>query len=346
MKFGKDKQKSEENKRFFQSLNWVSIMLEKYFSGNLSKEDAETVEKSLHTINMQTIQEENQLSDKRVLESHKRIKKAVLVHIQPTRKVSMRSQYLKITAAAVLLIGVLSIAYFSTTNRTNHYSNPFSIEVSTIPLLVTGEAEIKEITLADGTRILANANTHISYVEKRFNKKKREIWMEGEAFFDVAKNPDKPFIVYSGQLQTTVRGTSFNIKSYPEIGETGVSVREGKVEVSDKKGGTLGTLTADKRIIYNTISHTHHIENSNWLNEAAWHERRLAVSDANMAELKLRLRQLYGIDLIIESGIAANTRFGLSFRQDASLTEVLDMIAGLYDVQYRKESDNKVIIYN
>jgi transmembrane sensor len=348
IKFGKDKQRDEENKRFFQSLSWVTIVLERYFSGRLSKEDAETVEKSLHTMNMQTIQEENQLSDKSISESHQRIKKAVLAHIQPTRQVSLRRLHFKIAAAAavILLVGVLSFTYFSTSSRTNLYSKLFSTEEATTPLLTTGDAEMKEITLPDGTRILANANTRISYVEKQFNKNKREIWMEGEAFFDVAKNPDKPFIIYSGQLRTTVRGTSFNIKAYPEIGETGVSVRDGKVEVSDKKGRTLGLLTADKRIIYNMVSRTHHIENCNWQNDAAWHERRLAVSDANIAELKLRLKQIYGIDLTIQSGIAANTRFGLSFRRDASLTEVLDMIAELYDVKYRRASNHKIVIYN
>lgn len=345
MKFGINRRNDKENKKFYQSLNWVTMILGKYFNGHLGKEETDIVEKSLYAINMQPIPADSKLSSRVVNKSDKNIHKMVFEQIQPTKTISLKTRYLKFSAVAAAIIAIFTISYFTfkiTDSSTNSYS---FAEATTTPLIETGDAEIKEITLPDGTNILVNANTSIRYNKELFNKTNREVWIEGEAFFEVAKNPKKPFIIYSHQLQTTVKGTSFNVKAYPEIGETGISVREGKVEVSERNGKTLATLTADKKITYNNYTGTNVVETSNWQNEAAWHEQRLALNDANIAELQLRLKQIYGATLTIESGIPYDTRFGLSFRQGASLAEVLNLIAKLYNVQYRIESTNQIIIY-
>lgn len=342
MNIGKDKHSNSENKRFFQSLDWVVTILEKYFSNKLDDEDAEIVEKSLRNI-YPKVDEQADLSPKTVRESDKRIRKAVFAHIYSNAKPLLKIHaWTRHAAVAAVFIALVTVSFFGI----RHYqsSTAYTAEAMTAPLLETGDAEIKTITLADGTLITANTNTRISFAEKQFNKKNREIWLDGEAFFEVAKNPDKPFIVHSRQLKTTVLGTSFNVKAYPEIGETSVTVREGRVEVAEKDGDALGLLTADKRIVYNDSTRTHQIEDNAWNNDASWQERRLAVNGANIAELTLRLKQLYGVTLIVESGLPTDTRFGLSFRQGAPLTEVMEMIAGLYNISYKITPDKQVII--
>lgn len=342
MNFGNNQYSDAENKKFFQKLDWAVVILEKYFTNKLSKKEAEKVEKSLHNIYTQTDEQAN-LCNKTVRDSDKRIRKVVFAHVHSNTMPLLKiHNWRKYAAVAAVFVAVVTVSFFSI--RQYQESVAYTAEAVAAPLLETGDTEIKTVTLADGTRVTANANTRLSLVENQFNKKNREVWLDGEAYFDVTKNPDKPFIVYSRQLKTTVRGTSFNVKAYPEIGETSITVREGRVEVAEKDGDALGLLTADKRIVYNETNRTHQIEDNAWNNDASWQERRLAVNGANIAELTLRLKQLYDVTLIVESGLPADTRFGLSFRQGASLTEVMEMIAELHEVNYKITSDNQVII--
>lgn len=92
-------------------------------------------------------------------------------------------------------------------------------------------AEIKEYTLPDGTHITLNSGTTLR-IPSDYNKENRQIEMLGEGFFDVTPNPQKPFIIKSGDTQVRVLGTSFNIKSYPEDASIGVTVTTGKVLVN------------------------------------------------------------------------------------------------------------------
>jgi len=91
------------------------------------------------------------------------------------------------------------------------------------------------VTLPDGTVVQLNAGSRLEITEATFNRQKREVWLSGEAFFEVAKNPEKPFIIHTGTMQTTVRGTSFNVKAYGELGENVVSVRNGRVEIVENR---------------------------------------------------------------------------------------------------------------
>lgn len=342
MNFGNNQYSDAENKKFFQKLDWAVVILEKYFTNKLSKKEAEKVEKSLHNIYTQTDEQAN-LCNKTVRDSDKRIRKVVFAHVRSNSTPLLKiHNWRKYVAVAAVFIAVVTVSFFGISYYQGNAA--YTAEAMAAPLLETGDAEIKTITLADGTRVTANTNTRLSLSEKQFNKKNREIWLDGEAFFEVAKNPDKPFIVHSRQLNTTVLGTSFNVKAYQEIGEISVTVRNGRVEVAEKDGDALGLLTADKRIVYDELTRTHQIEENAWNNDTSWQERRLAVNGANIAELTLRLKQLYGAILIVESGLPANTRFGLSFRQGAPLTEVMEMIAELHEVNYKITSDNQVII--
>ena len=91
-----------------------------------------------------------------------------------------------------------------------------------------------EVKLPDGTIVTLNKSSKISYPEK-FTKGKRIVYLEGEAFFDVARNPEKPFIIYAQQSETKVLGTSFNLKADKADNEVIITVAEGHVEFSSDK---------------------------------------------------------------------------------------------------------------
>ncbi len=139
-----------------------------------------------------------------------------------------RHRYGWLTAAcALLLLSVIGYQSFSTL----HPEATEVIATNTFP------DDVRLLRLPDGSRVWVNQNTHIEY-PKQFAGDVRKVTLKGEAFFEVAKNPSKPFIITSGDITTTVLGTSFNVKAYSGNGAE-VRVRTGKVRVEGKQNTVL-----------------------------------------------------------------------------------------------------------
>ena len=163
-------------------------------------------------------------------------------------------------------------------------------------LFQTTDAQTKSVVLPDGSRIQMNRGTKFSYATHAFNRRQREVWLEGEAFFEVAKNKEKPFIIHTGTMTTTVRGTSFNVKAYPQLAENVVSVRTGKVEVSNHDQ-MLAVLVKNKQLAYNRLTNKVETSDAAWEDAAGWREGELMLNYANRDELKLKLKQYYQVDI-------------------------------------------------
>ena len=95
-------------------------------------------------------------------------------------------------------------------------------------VLVTDPGQTREVTLPDGTIVTLNEASSLKY-NARYGKEKREVWLDGEAFFDVKSNAECPFSIHSGILDVNVTGTSFNVCSYPDGHQTSVTVESGKI---------------------------------------------------------------------------------------------------------------------
>lgn len=127
--------------------------------------------------------------------------------------------------AAVVALAALGIAFYQNS------TTPPPAETPTANLITksTNVGQMRTVTLADGTRIKLNAGSTIIYPEKFANT--REVVLQGEAYFEVAEDANRPFVVTTGKVTTTALGTSFNIKSYPTARQTNISLIEGKVRI-------------------------------------------------------------------------------------------------------------------
>lgn len=99
---------------------------------------------------------------------------------------------------------------------------------------ITPKGKRSKISLPDGSQVWLNADSKLTYTED-FGEKKRELSLTGEAFFDVVKNPDKPFIIHVDKASVRVLGTSFNVKSYSSDASIETSVVSGKVAFIQQK---------------------------------------------------------------------------------------------------------------
>lgn len=361
MKRKKREKSAESNIQFLHALDWVTKVLKRYNEGQLSEQEEQSVQKQLQSIDHLTDDTKVTLTQNQLYQSDKKIKKQVFSKLNlidpenesekaspvlmPKRTIPFTASFRKYAAVAAVFAVVFGLSYFTLFNEPFFLKNNFaqSVQHKTI-FLQTGASEVKELVLPDGTKLYANADTRIEYDKSQFNKSQREIWISGEAFFEVAKNPKKPFIIHSGNIQTTVRGTSFNVKAYQEIGEISVSVRTGKVEVGTE-GESFGILTPNKQLSYNERTKKHTIAESSWEDAAAWKDHRLVLKNANIAELKLRIRQLYNVEITVDGTILDNESFGLSFQKSTDLADVMTVVEQLYDVKYEETNSNNIRIY-
>jgi transmembrane sensor len=152
-------------------------------------------------------------------------------------------------AAAVLLFGFLSTWFYNNHFVFNNSESTYNelIKENYIGLVEqanhTSKAQI--ITLSDGSSVLLKPNSKLSY-PKIFTGNTRKVYLSGEAFFEISKNPKKPFFVYANEIVTKVVGTSFRIKAYADLPNVEVIVRTGKVKV---RSNPLITNSKEKEIV-------------------------------------------------------------------------------------------------
>ncbi len=226
-------------------------LLEKYLSGACTEEEEELIREW----------SENMLkhSEVRMTQSEKiKTEKQIWARIQQTLfppRFVIRPHHWTMTAlAASLIIGIYALFFYHKTNTyTNAIAENLSFNSGVIEVKNTS-AKAQKITLEDGSEIILKAESSISYPE-HFNDKNRSVYLKGEAFFKVKRNPSKPFIVHTRDLVTEVLGTSFTIKSYDNAKAIEVQVVTGRVSVyenSDKigthKNGVI--LTPNQKIIF------------------------------------------------------------------------------------------------
>ena len=152
---------------------------------------------------------------------------------------------IRIAAIIVIAFGLSNFLVRSFQNKlpTN---NPISE-------IVAPRGSKAQVLLPDGTKVWLNADSKINY-RKDFNEKNREIYLEGEGYFEIAKNPSKPFIVNTTDLRIKALGTTFNVKSYPGENTIEATLIEGKVELekilANHDGEKLLTLSPNQKAIY------------------------------------------------------------------------------------------------
>jgi len=209
--------------------------------------------------------------------------------------------------------------------------------------VLESEDQIVSQQLPDHTKVQMNRDSRL-LLTSNFNGHVREVEMRGEIFFDVAKNPQKPFIISHSVLQTQVKGTSFTISDYPELDISTITVRTGMVAVS-KGGRRLATLLPNKQLLYNKITGKYTVREMDWHSSSGWIDGRIILIDANEKELALRIRQSFHKELVIKNhAFGTNVCFNSEFSPHATLAEVIERLMLVYGAQYKMEGD-RIIVY-
>lgn len=175
-------------------------------------------------------------------------KKQVSDRVKTSRRIGLYKtidKFLRIAAIFVIILGVSWVLLYKP-NKSIFNSGQESSEV------FAPRGSKTQLILSDGTKVWLNSESKITYLNN-FNQVDRQIFLEGEGYFEVSKNPVKPFVVHTSDVKITAIGTSFNVKSYPGEETIETTLIEGIVEVeseSPEKDSKVLTLEPNQKATY------------------------------------------------------------------------------------------------
>lgn len=277
---------------------------------------------------------------------------------QPVRRRGLG--WKKWTAIAACLLLLITAGIYLP-DRPGKSGTPLSLAVKTN----TGSGETaqsqpgehKTIFLPDSTKVLLNAGSRL-LVSPGFGKLDRNVYLTGEALFEVAHNKTLPFIVHVAQYKIKAVGTRFNVKAYTNDRYSETSLLEGKVQILLPRGNNdiiYKTLQVNQKFVMNTpdsmttkvtpkpdvVPLSYHDSNQNI--ETAWVSNLLIFENQPLSEIKNILERAYNVTINITNNDVARYHYTATFQHEA-IEEVLKALQLSYSFSYKKEG-NQITIY-
>ena len=247
-------------------------------------------------------------------------------------------QLLKI--AAVLLLPLLAAGAF-------WLLNPSTQQISTAMVeQVNQRGQKSSLILPDGSKVWLNAASALKY-PKEFSNGSREVLLEGEAFFDVTENREKPFVVKTRDVDVKVFGTSFNVSAYPDDVFTETTVVTGLVRVQQ----TQPEITGDDFVFVNPNEMAYFsrndsqftIKNTDVTDLISWKEGRLRFDRTPFPVVIKKLQRWYGTDITYKGQKLQNELMTFTVT-DESLEKILGLMGSLVPIEHQLQKNRQVLI--
>ncbi|MET0462564.1 MAG: FecR domain-containing protein [Chitinophagaceae bacterium] len=243
------------------------------------------------------------------------------------------------TAAAVVILSGLSFGIYAVVNK-------HSVSGSRDLVQKTNAKGVKStIALADGSKVWLNADSKLQYPSS-FTGNTREVYLNGEAFFDIEKNPSKPFIIHLANGTIRVLGTSFNIKAYDNEPVVETSVATGKVafipRLKNNDNADTIFLTPNNKVIYQLKTEQTTTAATISEEDRAWTEGKLIFRSMLFEEIGIELERNFGKKVVFEDSDIKTYRLTGSF-QNNTLSEILYYLSKTKPFSY-SVSDEQIVI--
>jgi ferric-dicitrate binding protein FerR (iron transport regulator) len=241
-----------------------------------------------------------------------------------------------------------------------NYNRPDVILLAELPAkseISTKNGSKTNLVLPDGTKVWLNAGSEMTY-DKNYGSKLREVTLNGEAYFDVVKNADKPFIIHAAKMDIKVLGTAFNVKCYKGEKTIETSLIRGSIEVTLKDRQEKIMLKPNEKLIINTeekekikvapnkivpvsstqkpiisLSNLTIFSKDNTVVETAWVQNRLVFVSETFEDIALMMERWYGIKIIFADEVLKEAKITGSFEKE-SITEALNALQLLSPFNY------------
>ena len=254
------------------------------------------------------------------------------VVVNPTRKKALLQFY---KYAAIIVFAVLAgmAAYYFGSRNTG---------IILTEITAAEKQVINEITLPDGSVVALNNNSKLVYPSE-FDGETREVTIEGEAFFDVVPNAEKPFVINAGNARIKVLGTSFNVCAYPETETVEVVVATGKVQVISKNeeesgnGENLVLIPGEKGTLFNFTRILQKSQNAD-PNYLAWKTHDFIFEDVPLKEVFTSLEKIYHVNINVEEKELNDLLLNAQFDKK-SIDFILNVVSLTFDLELSSNNE-------
>jgi ferric-dicitrate binding protein FerR (iron transport regulator) len=317
----------------------LRLLLIKYRNGNCTDQERAIVEAWYDSLDKDQLPELNE-GEKQVLEEKiwlgiiRERKQPLVSRPEPLRSPGYNWQRI---AASVIIITGIGLAFFNYLPRTQTQNRALSrIEATEKAGAITHKntgTTIKEITLADGSVVLLHPSSELTY-EKSFNQTTRDVTLVGEAFFKVARNPEKTFSVRTHDLTTQVLGTSFNVKAYPSEKNSTVSVKTGRVTVSRhyETNTEAVVLTPNQQVVF--VASEGSFRKKLVEKPMALVDQRMSFEERPVREVFAALEETFGVKINYNQEGIDNCNVTIAFTNE-NLFERMDLLCKILGASYQ-----------
>lgn len=314
----------------------------RFFAGISSKEEQNELLKTPEVENMMSKHwAESQHSAKdgqqphlyRILASiYKRIAVNKPTNINSNKTISIRSKLLA-AAASVALVFSLGTMLWQTGVFTN----------SQLVSITTPKGTKSEIFLPDGSRVWLNSESTLTY-NKDFDKKLREIKLEGEAFFNISHDPNRPVIVKTELADVMVLGTRFNLISKSAAKEWEATLVKGNIKVNTERAGSAKSvsLSPGQKISWNNNANDFLLNKANTSTKTRWVSNQLVFENESFNSIAKQLENAFGVQIVLPHSSVRDFRFTAKF-SDESIYEIFNLLQQTASFNFYI-TGNKVIV--
>jgi transmembrane sensor len=224
--------------------------------------------------------------------------------------------FMRVAAILIVTVGLGYLLFFI-------FRSPLT-ETST-------EANVQsEIKLPDGSHVWIHSSSKIRY-PKKFNKEKREVFLEGEAYFEITKDPTKPFLVHTHETITQVVGTSFDLRNFKRERHVELTVFTGKVIFgSDAKV----EVTPGNQAVFEKVNKKLFRKEVKGLNALAWKTKRLQFEDRPLYEVLADLTRYFGVRFEMKTKDKLNCHFSGNY-SNPQLDDMLKALSFSMNIQFQ-----------
>ena len=232
---------------------------------------------------------------------------------EPVTKSFVSIKMIRWVAAAAVITAIIAGAFLLGRQKTG--DNTFAQNVVTQP------SSKRHVVLPDGTNVWLNGSSILSYNRESFGEKYREVKLVGEAFFDVTKDAQHPFIIHASSINITVKGTAFNVKAFPGQKNVETSLIRGLVDITTlqdperkillRPNEKIAVLT-EKEPVKQTEDKTEqplfvisklHVDEKNILPETVWMNRSLSFDNESLEHLAPKLEGWFSVTLHVDDSM-------------------------------------------
>lgn len=236
-------------------------------------------------------------------------------------------------ALVVAAVVIFAVVVYTLLNKFIISSKPENVFYSEI---YVPPARQSQLTLPDGSKVWVNADSRLKY-SNHFNADERDIYLQGEAYFEVTKNTEIPFRVISGEVEVRVAGTKFSMRAYPEENRVEAVLAEGRIEffTNQETSEKSYQLKPGDKVIYNLDNNLVLLSEQNITRELAWKDGQLVFTNAPLFDVCRSLQRWYGIEIEITGDTLGLHPFTFTVEQE-TIEQILEYLTRAAPLEFKK----------